>query len=341
MKRKDVINQYQLLGTQDCLSYLVAEHQSLLADPSLAPTKQAYGAKLRRLVNQYNKLIKSKHRASNKAIIDKFLGQDFVFPSARPRPQQSQPIAGPSSIVEQRSDMLRVGHRLKIRKSKVPKADTQKLVEALNVRLAQKNKELKRKGSKIKHLKSKTMKLQQTAEQMVEKHTETETNLNEELRVKQTTHEDVIAENDWLREMIKDEVKSKDDAGVYTQEMKECVFSLLNHNVPTGQIPAVIESVLKLAGKTTEVPSKSSINDWNIMRLILAQRQLAEEVPQKSNLGLLSDETSKFGRKFEGFHLSDAEGRFYVLGLRDITSKSGQDVLNTFKQILCDIDDMS
>ena len=58
-------------------------------------------------------------------------------------------------------------------------------------------------------------------------------------------------------------------------------------------------------------------------------------------MALLSDETSKFGQKFEGFHVSDSDGRMYVLGLRDIASKSGQDVLSTFQQILRDIEDVS
>ena len=64
-------------------------------------------------------------------------------------------------------------------------------------------------------------------------------------------------------------------------------------------------------------------------------------LPQEQHLGLLSDETSKFGQKFEGSHASDPDGRVYVLGMRDIISKSGQDCLNTFKQILCDIEDFT
>ena len=77
------------------------------------------------------------------------------------------------------------------------------------------------------------------------------------------------------------------------------------------------------------------------MRLLLAQKQLAEEIPDKGSLGLLSDETSKSGVKLDGFHVSDEQGRLYVLGLRDITSKSAKDVLRTFKTILSDIQDAS
>jgi hypothetical protein len=63
------------------------------------------------------------------------------------------------------------------------------------------------------------------------------------------------------------------------------------------------------------------VSDWNIQRLVFAQKQLIEILPEQHHLGLLSDETSKFGRKYEGFHVSDPEGRLYVLGMRDIVAK--------------------
>ena len=75
------------------------------------------------------------------------------------------------------------------------------------------------------------------------------------------------------------------------------------------------------------------------MRRSLAQQQLAEEMLGTTHLGLLSDETSKYGKKFEGFHVVDEKGRTYVLSLRSTASKSGQDILNTFQQILTYIDD--
>ena len=117
---------------------------------------------------------------------------------------------------------------------------------------------------------------------------------------------------------------------------------MLNHNVSYGHVGPVINAVLKLGKlQASDVPSNSTINQWNIMRMIMAQKQLVEELPSQSGMGLLSDETSKFGQKFEGYHTSDAEGRMRVLSLRDIVSKSGQDVLSTFKTILSDIEDQS
>ena len=102
----------------------------------------------------------------------------------------------------------------------------------------------------------------------------------------------------------------------------------------------LLESVLKMAGKkASKLPSRSTVNDWNIMRFIMAQQQLSEKLPQKENMALLSEETSKFGEKFEGFHTCDSAGRMYMLGLHD--TKSEPNILSTFQQILCDIKDVS
>ena len=82
------------------------------------------------------------------------------------------------------------------------------------------------------------------------------------------------------------------------------------------------------------MPSRSSSNECIIMISVLAQKQLAEEIPGKRNLGLISEETSLFRQKFQGFHLSDSEGKLYVLGLRDIIFKSVQHILSTIKHII-------
>ena len=78
----------------------------------------------------------------------------------------------------------------------------------------------------------------------------------------------------------------------------------------------------------------------NIQRLILAQKQLGEEYAKKENTSLLSDETSKFGLKFEGFHAADDTGRMWVLGVRQMVTKSSQNILDVLHQILRDIDDV-
>lgn len=58
-----------------------------------------------------------------------------------------------------------------------------------------------------------------------------------------------------------------------------------------------------------KLPCTSTVNNMNIQWLILAQKQLSEELVNKNDTCLLSDETFKIGKKLEGFHLVTNMGR--------------------------------
>ena len=74
---------------------------------------------------------------------------------------------------------------------------------------------------------------------------------------------------------------------------------LLSNHVSTSRVVPVIEAVLKLCGKTANrLPSTSTINNFNINKLILSQKQIAEDVAPKLNTTLETDETSKYGAKY-------------------------------------------
>ena len=62
---------------------------------------------------------------------------------------------------------------------------------------------------------------------------------------------------------------------------------------------------------------------------------------REKNTTLLTDETSKFGDKYMGYHTADSHGNMYVLGLREIETKSAQDTLTTYRAILDDIAERS
>jgi hypothetical protein len=76
----------------------------------------------------------------------------------------------------------------------------------------------------------------------------------------------------------------------------------------------------------------------NIERLIASQKHLAEVLPHEENLCLLSDETSKFGKKIEGFHVRTENKQYYTLGLRQIVTKSEHDTMGALNNILNDIE---
>ena len=125
----------------------------------------------------------------------------------------------------------------------------------------------------------------------------------------------------------------------YTDNMIKSVYACQEHHVGSAHISFVIKAVLEnMTGMScTSLPSRSTIQGWNITRLALAQRQLAEEFSSKKNTTLCSDETSKYGAKVIGYHATDKDKNYWVLGLRDICSKSADDTLITFKQLLDDV----
>ena len=236
--------------------------------------------------------------------------------------------------LKQDNDLLNKIHTNK-RKHKETEAKLRH-AEATNASLSEhmetKNKMIKRIKSQVTYAEKMSKKVSQL-EQTGEKIKETDEVLYSQMNIlenQQRELKDIQDENDWLRELAEETIQTVYDRGLFTDKMKECVFKLLKYNVPTGQISSVIESVLELADrKPSDLPTKSTINEWNIIRLCLSQRQIAEEIPKTKSLGLLSDEISKFDKKYEGIHVSDEEGNIYVLGLRNIASKSGQDTLQT------------
>ena len=130
--------------------------------------------------------------------------------------------------------------------------------------------------------------------------------------------------------------------GKFSGELRECIYSLLsNYYVSVHCVPEVIRSVLKLVGipcDNLRLPSRSTVLNMNVERLIVCQTQLNENMPSKENLTLYSDETSKYGVKYCGYHVSDESGDMYVLGLRQLETKSAQNTLNAFEDILKDIE---
>lgn len=169
----------------------------------------------------------------------------------------------------------------------------------------------------------------------------------------------------------------------FTPELHLCVYSLLEHNVPSTQIGKylifirkrtlnyygyiiliffiikqdthvldkhlisfiffsgpTIEACLKLAGEEPDrLPSPSTVGNMNIQRLCLVKKQLEDELPEKINTTLHTDETSKVGIKYGGFSVRDEEGNYFALRLREMATKSAQNTLDTFKESLQDIAD--
>ncbi|KAJ8308922.1 hypothetical protein KUTeg_013796 [Tegillarca granosa] len=68
----------------------------------------------------------------------------------------------------------------------------------------------------------------------------------------------------------------------YNKSFQTCVYELLTLNVSTSKVSPVIECVLKLANlRPNKLPCLTTVNNMNIQRLILAQKQLSDTLADK------------------------------------------------------------
>ena len=286
----------------------------------------------------------------------------------RTHPPIHPPTDKPKAICP--SNLIKVGgiknELAELRKSKTNKRTVVKLkneiklktteVKCLKLRISNKNKILKRIGlqnnrraANILRLKEQNEALKNSIENLyteIQRQGQGLIDLNN--NSEQLKHElnDKIAENNWLADIVTADSENitffDNNEGKYSYELRQCIYDLLSLNVSASNCSNVIRSVLKLVNKKVEkLPSSTTILNMNVERLILAQEQVNEILPEENNLTIYTDETSKYGNKYSGYHVSDSKGEMYVLGMRQILTKSRQDNLSAFEEILQDINERS
>ena len=110
----------------------------------------------------------------------------------------------------------------------------------------------------------------------------------------------------WLVDTLQDNqtLKTK-DGKAYTTEMKVCVMELLDNNVSACRVGETIEMVLALANlMASDIPSNATVLNYNMETLILAHRQLGEDLPREktsasSQTRPTSLETSTWGTMWQ------------------------------------------
>ena len=155
--------------------------------------------------------------------------------------------------------------------------------------------------------------------------------------------------NEYLQDLINEKVRTQqeiqlfdEDKNTYKSELKQCVYELLQYQVSAAKVSAVIASVLKLAHLMPDrMPCRTSVLEMSIQQLYLAQIYLVEVFAKDTNTVLITDETSRFGSKYMGYEAADSDGNLWVLGLREIETKSADHTLKVFKEILKDLDENS
>ncbi len=219
-----------------------------------------------------------------------------------------------------------------------------KQIKTLKVKCEQKNQTLKQLRSRDTYYSDKVNRLeircQELTELLEEKEAEN-TQLLQDLQNARNECRELVHRNTELEVWRDDRVINTKvpDGTRYADFTRLCIYKLLNCRVSITNIPEVIETVLDFAGITCpELPKRSTISEMNIERLSLSQQQIAEKVPECENMTLYTDETTKHGDKFGTYHLSDEDGMMYTMGMRLLPTKSAENTLNTYSDILDDLD---
>lgn len=319
--------------------------------------------KLIRIYTKFQKLYKNKHRKKTAEELKQFLEERFEFPVCTQTTSGSQAhlltlpgelsrlhIPSTSNILERS-----VGDQLKTTTDKVK--EVEKELEQANRIIDEKNKLVKTLESRLKN-KETVLKRERESARYFRKRTKGMQKVGKPELSEEPIHQTLISEPDEIEDLrrqivelehrydILNEDISSDTVELYNKEGREftfqaqrCVHALLSENVATNRVGNVITEVLKLAGKTADrVPSQTTVRSMNIQRLLIAQKHVAEDLSSKKSTTIETDETSKYGSKYGAFAIRDDEGRPYLVGLRDLATKSAKDTLDVFKEILWDVD---
>ena len=134
----------------------------------------------------------------------------------------------------------------------------------------------------------------------------------------------------------------KRESVIYNTDFRQLCYGLLTHQVGHAHVQPVIDLVLNYVGKeVSHKVSTTTVGRFNRERVPLSQIQITRKLYGEENLSIYSDETTKKNEKYMGYHMSDKNKQMYVLGHRDIPSKSGQDSVDVFEDILKDLDAVS
>ena len=163
----------------------------------------------------------------------------------------------------------------------------------------------------------------------------------EELKTKMLSAD---LDNAQLRDEMDEILKSDEivtfEHGKYTDNVRACIYELLSLNVGVRNVAPIIRCVLgNIVHKDVErLPSHSLTCQMIVESLAIAQAQLGEKLSDVGSFNTIqTDGTTKFGDHFITYDIATPQTS-YMLGLRHVFSGSAQNTLETFKEILDDLD---
>ena len=144
-----------------------------------------------------------------------------------------------------------------------------------------------------------------------------------------------------LESILQDTEVNTFEGGRYTDNVRACIYELLSLNVGVRNVAPIIRCVLRcLTHKSvSRLPSYGLTCQMILESLTVAQAQLGDELSQISgSTTLQTDGTTKFGEHFSTYDIRTKEAITYTLGIRHVFSGSAKNTLETFQEILSDID---
>ena len=129
--------------------------------------------------------------------------------------------------------------------------------------------------------------------------------------------------------------------GKYTDDVRACVYELLCLNVGIRNVALTIRCVLKnVAHKSVlRLPSYGLTCQMMVESLAVVQAQLGDSLSNYCTLQ--TDGTTKFGDHYATYDISTFDSTTYSLGMRHVFCGSAHNSLETFKEILTDLDDVN
>ena len=148
--------------------------------------------------------------------------------------------------------------------------------------------------------------------------------------------------SEGLQSLLASEEITTFENGKYTNDIRACIYELLSLNVGVRNISPIIKCVLKnvVHKKAQRLPSYGLTCSMILESLAVLQAQLGQELSDFDGFSTLqTDGTTKFGNKYAAYDVRVPEtNATFALGLRHVFSGSASDTLDTFKEILDDID---
>ncbi|XP_065933731.1 girdin-like [Magallana gigas] len=338
IRNYDVINSKISHGTSKTAKWIVTQSEN--CNPT--STKVAIG----RLWSEYEKLRKNKSKTDGSRKFTEFLETEFAPPTLSKTVKSKLPEVtclinssgdATSTAISISNSLFMENQNLNQEKFtlKSELSETISNLKTLNIKsenisrknrvlqenLVSSNKTVKRTKRREDYWKTKCTKLETTTDTTKEDYQQLIYELqadNDQQRTTITELQTALKEKDdqiaYLIEQLQEGGETRvihlfdKKEKAFTPELHLCVYSLLEHNVPSTQIGPTIEACLKLAGKEPDrLPSPSTVANMNIQRLCLVKKQLEDELPEKINTTLHTDETSKVGIKYGGFSVRDEE----------------------------------